>query len=44
MPVSQLNEEHAKYKFGFLLRMDDVVNNVATPTKYNSYLTLGKSQ
>ena len=30
-----------KYKYGFLLRRDNLVNNVATPTKMNSYLACG---
>lgn len=38
---TQLNEELKKYKYGFLLRKDHIVNNVATPTKFNSYLAAG---
>ena len=36
-----LNNELLKYKYGFLLRSDNLVNNVATPTKMNSYLACG---
>lgn len=36
-----LNEELAKYKYGFLIREDIIVNNVATPTKMNSYMACG---
>jgi hypothetical protein len=41
VPLEQLNGELAKYKYGMLLRKDDIVNNVATPTKFNSYLAAG---
>lgn len=41
VPLDQLNEELGKYKYGMLLRTDDPVNNVATPTKFNSYLAVG---
>lgn len=33
-----LQAELQKYKYGFLIRQDSIVNNVATPTKMNSYL------
>lgn len=33
-----LADELSKYKYGFLLREDNPVNNVATPTKMNGYL------
>lgn len=36
--LEKLDEELRKYKYGFLLRDNHVVNNVATPTKMNSYL------
>ena len=39
--LENLNNELAKYKYGMLLRSDDPVNNVATPTKFNSYLAVG---
>lgn len=39
IPYQLLNEELHKYKYGFLLREDHIVNNVATPTKMNSYLS-----
>lgn len=41
VPYSQLSDELKNYKYGFLLRDDDIVNNVATPTKMNSYLANG---
>lgn len=41
VPVKELNDELAKYKYGLLLRSNDTVNNVATPTKFNSYLAVG---
>lgn len=37
----QLSQELQKYKYGFLLRKDHIINNVATPTKFNSYLAAG---
>ena len=37
VPMENLSEELQKYKYGFLLREDNIVNNVATPTKMNSY-------
>lgn len=39
--LSNLDSELAKYKYGFILREDHIVNNVATPTKMNSYLSVG---
>ena len=41
VPYQQLAEEIKQYKYGFILREDNVVNNVATPTKMNSYLASG---
>ena len=41
VPYQQLSEEIKQYKYGFILREDNVVNNVATPTKMNSYLASG---
>ena len=38
---TKLNEEIKKIKYGFLIREDNVVNNVATPTKMSSYLGNG---
>lgn len=38
---TQLNEEIKYFKYGFLIRKDVDVNNVATPTKMNSYLANG---
>lgn len=38
---TQLSEEIKKCKYGFLIREDVDVNNVATPTKMNSYLANG---
>ncbi|MCG8236932.1 hypothetical protein [Tenacibaculum finnmarkense] len=39
--LDNLDKELSKYKYGFLIRKDDVINNVATPTKMNSYLATG---
>jgi len=39
--LEDLNAYMSKFKYGFLLRSDDIVNNVATPTKFNSYLAVG---
>lgn len=39
VPKEQLDYEMKKHKYGFLLRHDTIVNNVATPTKMNSYLS-----
>lgn len=36
--LTDLQTELTKYKYGFLIREDNIVNNVATPTKMNSYL------
>ena len=37
----ELNERLAGAKFGFIIRKDDPVNHVATPTKISSYLSNG---
>ncbi|MFL1894422.1 hypothetical protein ACJRPK_01890 [Aquimarina sp. 2-A2] len=39
--LENLDEELSKHQYGFLLRKDDIINNVATPTKMNSYLSVG---
>ncbi len=36
--VKELQDELHKCKYGFILRTDHIVNQVATPTKMNSYL------
>lgn len=36
--LKDLQNELTKYKYGFIIRDDTLVNNVATPTKMNSYL------
>lgn len=41
IPYTELNNEMSKYKYGFLLREDTAVNNVATPTKMSSYMACG---
>ena len=41
VPYQELNAELSKYKYGFLIREDVKVNNVATPTKMNSYMACG---
>lgn len=39
--LDDLDQELKKYKYGFLIREDHIVNNVSTPTKMNSYLANG---
>ncbi|MDC8105110.1 hypothetical protein ACNFU2_09395 [Chryseobacterium sp. PTM-20240506] len=39
--LNKLDDELSQYKYGFLLRDNIKVNNVATPTKMNSYLSVG---
>lgn len=41
VPYFQLAEEIKSFKYGFLIREDDIVNNVATPTKMCNYLANG---
>jgi len=41
VPIELLQDELSKYKYGFLLRRDHIVNKVSTPTKMNSYLSAG---
>ncbi len=38
--LEALGQELHKYKYGFILREDHIVNNVSTPTKMNSYLSV----
>lgn len=40
-PLEKLQDKLSNYKYGFLVRQNNVVNNVATPTKMNSYLACG---
>ena len=37
--MDELQDELHKYKYGFILRDNHIVNRVATPTKMNSYLS-----
>lgn len=39
--LAQLDAELGKYKYGFIIREDHIVNNVATPTKMNTYMAMG---
>ncbi|MBP3354655.1 MAG: hypothetical protein J6L02_08415 [Bacteroidales bacterium] len=39
VPQEKLNDELKKYKYGFLIRHNTIINQVATPTKMNSYLS-----
>ncbi|OTG85174.1 hypothetical protein [Acinetobacter sp. ANC 4648] len=39
--LDELDAELMKYKYGFLIRQNHIVNNVSTPTKMNSYLANG---
>lgn len=41
VPLEKLDHELGKYKYGFLIRQNHIVNNVATPTKMNSYVANG---
>jgi len=41
VPLESLQAHLAKYKYAFLLRREDKVNTVSTPTKMNSYLASG---
>lgn len=41
IPYNKLDEEMPNYKYGFLIRQDMLINNVATPTKMSSYLAGG---
>ena len=41
IPYEELDAELQNYKFGFLLRENIEVNNVATPTKLNTYIANG---
>lgn len=41
VPLAELEDELLQYKYGFLVREDHIVNQVATPTKMNSYLAAG---
>lgn len=38
VPLAELQDELEKYKYGFIIREKNWVNEVATPTKMNSYL------
>lgn len=38
---TKVDEELRKFKYGFIVRDNNIVNNVATPTKMNSYLANG---
>lgn len=39
--AQQLSEELKACKFGFVIREDNIVNNVSTPTKLSSYMASG---
>lgn len=41
VPASELGDKIKNLKFGFVLRKDDVVNEVATPTKISNYISHG---
>jgi len=41
VPLEEVMSELGKHKYGFLLREDNIVNNCATPTKMNTYLSAG---
>lgn len=41
VPYEKIDEELQKYKYGFIIRDQNIVNSVATPTKMNSYMANG---
>lgn len=41
VPLKELDEELSRYKYGLLLREEHVINRVATPNKFNTYLASG---
>lgn len=41
VPQSKMNQALADCKFGFIIRDDNIINNVATPTKLGTYLANG---
>lgn len=41
VPSNELQDKLKEYKYGFIVRDDITVNNVATPTKMNSYMAAG---
>ena len=41
LPQSEVDKALSKCKFGFIIREDDVINNVATPTKLATYIGNG---
>lgn len=41
VPIEEVDKVLSECKFGFLLREDNIINNVATPTKLGSYLGNG---
>jgi hypothetical protein len=41
VPLAELQQRLAEFKYGFVLRADHIVNRVATPTKVSSYMAAG---
>ena len=41
VPLEKLSSVLKKFKYGFIVRKNIAVNNVATPTKMNSYMAAG---
>ena len=41
VPKEQVKQELIESSFGFIIRHDNMVNRVATPTKFSSYLSAG---
>ena len=41
VPAEELSQQIKKIKYGFIIREDHPVNNVATPTKFSNYLANG---
>lgn len=41
VPLDDLDQELSKYKYGFIIRDNILINNVSTPTKMSTYLSVG---
>ncbi|MFV0233804.1 hypothetical protein OBK30_12190 [Empedobacter falsenii] len=41
VPLEDLDQELSKYKYGFIIRDNILINNVSTPTKMSTYLSVG---
>lgn len=41
VPLEEIESRLSEFKYGIMLREDTIVNNVATPTKFNTYTACG---